>query len=69
MLKAQGSRQLFWHVPQLHQPGTDLFAADAQQVLFHIGVVQMRVDLKVAANQRKMRWEHVRQQQVAKVVQ
>ena len=51
VLEAQGGGQFFGHVPEAHQPRADLFAADAQQVLLDVAVAQVRVDLKVAADQ------------------
>ena len=69
MLKAQSAGQLFRHIPVAHQPGTDLLAGDAQQVLLDMPGRQVRVDLQVTADQREVRWEHVRQDQVTEVVQ
>ncbi|CAI8966337.1 hypothetical protein EMIT051CA3_50469 [Pseudomonas chlororaphis] len=69
VLEAQGGGQLVRHIPVAHQPGADLLAADAQQVLFDIAVAQVRVDLQVTADQREVRREDVGQQQVAEVVQ
>ncbi len=69
VLEAQGGAQFVRHVPVAHQPGADLFAADAQQMLLDVAVAQVRVDLQVAADQREVRRKHVGQQQVAEVVQ
>ena len=69
VLETQRGGQFIRHAPMAHQPGAHLFAADAQQVLLDHAVANVRVDLKVAADQRKVRRKHVGQQQVAKVVQ
>ncbi len=69
MLEAQGGGQFVRHVPVAHQPGADLFAADTQQMLLHIAVAQVRVDLQVSADQREVRRKHVGQQQITEVVQ
>src|SRR3546814_16526429 len=44
-------------------------ATDAQEVLFHVAVAQVRVDLQVPADQREVRREDMGQQQVTEDVQ
>src|SRR5690606_18519268 len=69
VLEAQGGRQFFRHVPATHQPSADLFAGDAQQVLFDVARGQVRIDFQMPADQREMRREDVCQHQIAEIVQ